>query len=901
MSTPLTPELVETHGRFVRELARALLADPHAADDLAQDAWAQWLRRGPAHLDSPRGWLARAVRHLASNQRRALVRRARHEALGAETESARSPADEVAQRELLHRVVEAVYALDEPYRETILARHFRGLSAGELAAESATPLATVRSREQRALAMLRERLDREHGGRAAWALLLARAAGLATSAGGTLTLLQLAGGLALVVGASWFGWRALATERAPSPLAGASEELASVETPSALATTAAAGAQGNARAEREPSAVELSQVQVSATEAAPLVGTTVDLEGRPLAGVRVSFHRVAQERPLAVAESDASGAFRVEALALVHTVDAELAGYRFLHATDPAGDGLEPWRPMRITLAPASRLCVRVHDTVGEALAGVSVSVQPRPEEQHDSWPSGMLASPGVVVEGETDSHGVVELAGVWTDVRLALALDVDPGAIADSGEAHTDRQRDGRLVLDDAPGAPIVLRAGQGLELEARWDVELALRGLVLDATGQPASDADVELTDESRARYAEGWLLGRARTDARGQFELAWRAAAPRGPFVVRATASGAPHEVGRDERGGPASTLWVPASVVQRELSADELRAGEPLELVLAPNGLDVLTGFLDDAHGEPVAKWNEHELALLAHGSSLRRGPDSIQTYSNGGGFLFAGLAPGLYDVVHAPRSPRPGEPVFTVFSRLAAGGEDLRLRLPEHAGVRLRLRGEALQSLALARFFPTDAAAFSRPTAPTTLALTERAFWLAAQDGGDLDVLERADGMWLVVHAEPDGAREVELELGEPGWYCLGAAGAPPAAPVASALLYFDAGEHVVDVQPPEATGVLHGRLLADGAREFYGLVLADERGQPFAIEGPSLDAARLRVLPVKASGEFQLRELALGRYRLRAGTVSELERGRFAREVELEVVAGENPPLEIRL
>src|SRR6185436_3095557 len=121
-------------------------------------------------------------------------------------------------------------------------------------------------------------------------------------------------------------------------------------------------------------------------------------------------------------------------------------------------------------------------------------------------------------------------------------------------------------------------------------------------------------------------------------------------------------------------------------------------------------------------------------------------------------------------------------------------------------------------------------------------------------------LDRPDGTSLVVHVAR-GGHELELALGEPGWYRIGAASARPLAPVASELLYFDAGEHVVDVRPPEATGLLRGRLVADGARDFYGLVLADERGRPFDV-GPEADPARATVYPVKASGEFLLRELA---------------------------------------
>ena len=57
---------------------------------------------------------------------------------------------------------------------------------------------------------------------------------------------------------------------------------------------------------------------------------------------------------------------------------------------------------------------------------------------------------------------------------------------------------------------------------------------------------------------------------------------------------------------------------------------------------------------------------------------------------------------------------------------------------------------------------------------------------------------------------------------------------------------------------------------------------------------PALDA-------VRASGEFRLADLACGRYRLRFGSLDELEAGRFQHELALAVMPGESPALEIEL
>jgi hypothetical protein len=109
------------------------------------------------------------------------------------------------------------------------------------------------------------------------------------------------------------------------------------------------------------------------------------------------------------------------------------------------------------------------------------------------------------------------------------------------------------------------------------------------------------------------------------------------------------------------------------------------------------------------------------------------------------------------------------------------------------------------------------------------------------------------------------------------------------APLATELLYLEAGEHELVFEPP-AAGEVHGRLVADGARELYGLQLAGEDGRALS-----------PVHAIRASGEFRLRELGCGRCRLRFGSLAELKEGCFRRELALEVIPGENQALEVRL
>jgi RNA polymerase sigma factor (sigma-70 family) len=92
-----------------------------------------------------------AARNLAIKRLRGDRRRVRREETVARPEGVPSDAD-VLERERLRRgVVDAVLALPEPYRATLLLRYFEDLPPREIARRTGVPVETVRTRTRRAI------------------------------------------------------------------------------------------------------------------------------------------------------------------------------------------------------------------------------------------------------------------------------------------------------------------------------------------------------------------------------------------------------------------------------------------------------------------------------------------------------------------------------------------------------------------------------------------------------------------------------------------------------------------------------------------------------------------------------------------------------------------------------
>jgi RNA polymerase sigma-70 factor (ECF subfamily) len=175
MSVESTASLEEllVHTQWLRALATRLLHDSAGAEDLVQETWIVAMARPPRAGRPVRPWLARVVRNLASNRRRAELRRVEHEQAARRPDAPRPAGEIVAELEAQRVLVEALLQLEEPLRETLVLRYYRGLDSTRIARLQGVPAGTVRRRLKEGIDELRVRLDARFGdSRSSWCLLL---------------------------------------------------------------------------------------------------------------------------------------------------------------------------------------------------------------------------------------------------------------------------------------------------------------------------------------------------------------------------------------------------------------------------------------------------------------------------------------------------------------------------------------------------------------------------------------------------------------------------------------------------------------------------------------------------------------------------------------------------------
>jgi RNA polymerase sigma-70 factor (ECF subfamily) len=289
----LSPERLLAQVEWVRRLAGALVGRGDA-DEVAQQAYLQALSAPPRAVGNLRGWLTTVVRNAAHYRARVDERRATHERRAPVPAPAADPAESVARAELHRRVVDAVLALDEPYRGTLLMRFFDDLSAEAIAAARGLPVETVRTRVKRGLALLRARLrDDDMKGVAALACSGAAAVEVVKMS----LAIKWTTAAAVVVAAGWTAWIATGDGNAPSQVALHEERPVAAESAPPIAEPDAARAP-----EVPPAAAAVAPDQAAApaelTKPGTIHGVVKDRSGRPVADASIFRTRSSAYMPV---------------------------------------------------------------------------------------------------------------------------------------------------------------------------------------------------------------------------------------------------------------------------------------------------------------------------------------------------------------------------------------------------------------------------------------------------------------------------------------------------------------------------------------------------------------------------------------------------------------------------
>jgi hypothetical protein len=343
-------------------------------------------------------------------------------------------------------------------------------------------------------------------------------------------------------------------------------------------------------------------------------------------------------------------------------------------------------------------------------------------------------------------------------------------------------------------------------------------------------------------------------------------------------------------------------VTASTARR-VSAAELEAGEPIELVLGPT-LSI-AGHVRHADGTPArgnVRWENAADGGL--GTDFPR-----ERIEEDGSFEISGLRPGVHTL-----SVELRDDYFFTWSKnprrfpgIAAGARNVELVLGEPESVRITiaatLDGEPVAfDAVLGQHDP----AFERAKelAPSELTVARLDGWpepatlaMGGGQAGASDSLGKHRFMYLG-RAQGDTFALPEVA---PGWYWIGVRGHVDGKrlhPSGAGLHYFEPGEYAFHFELARA-GELRGRIVAPRIAPDLAVALVDAAGK--AVQTQRTSSQVDTVSPTGADGSFLLQGAPVGTFTLRVGRESELRGGRAMHSQSVTIEPGGNPVVEVRL
>ena len=153
-------ETLLAHRAWLAKVARVLVARSDEIDDVLQQTFTQALANPPRHATNVRAWLGTIARNVVRSDVRSRKAREARELAVEPAPPIENPHDAVERAELQRRVVNAVLALDEPYRSTLILRFFEEQDVSTIAQRTSTGEDTVRTRLRRGIERVRHALER---------------------------------------------------------------------------------------------------------------------------------------------------------------------------------------------------------------------------------------------------------------------------------------------------------------------------------------------------------------------------------------------------------------------------------------------------------------------------------------------------------------------------------------------------------------------------------------------------------------------------------------------------------------------------------------------------------------------------------------------------------------------
>lgn len=859
---------------WLQRFALALTADPDRAEDLRQETLARALGAGQRvrASGSLRPWLSVVARRLDLGRRRQESRRQQREERAARAEAVPSAADSVAEFAVHKAVVDAVTALHEPYRSAVVLRFWEDLPPREVARRTGVPVETARTRIRRGLAQLRDRLDREQGGRDAWAvpLLAWRArtlAGAGTAAAGALGLGMvmtmksklLAGGALLAAGACLTLWGSGVLETVPET----APPILTAEAPDSarMPTTPSEPDPGVARASGED-ALRRDALGPKAAEEKPAAGGSAILRGRcveaqggaPLAECRVELwgapanegNRPGEEDlgDVLAWTTDASGLFSFE---LPESGSQRWEILLTAEGRIPMGgawDSIAGGSTLDLGDVPFDTGC-RVHGTLTDAKG------LPHADVKLGTWSRNlgrMLESPDVVVgglhEATTAADGSFELSGhVPVGEYVIFADGLPPGVEL------------AEIVFEVPDG-----HGSKRLDLRTRGDARDVIHGTVVGAP-EGGFDFPLPLIQYGwRTFQVEGdgsFTIGRQRGDPEDGLDLLlWRLGNDR-----------------REVNGVPWGTDDLEISLPEGAncvLQVTDAESGQPLErfmvAVIAPTRNLIINSVPPRRH-----EGGRFDLGLRRGRQWLRVEPEDNERWFGSGWLTVVG---GIHRSLAVPLPRRgerrlelrdgAGEPVANARVRLARPVSGERLQSEPLRGVEgvepVNFAGDRLLAsfrsdragqvvvtgpigwpLALridgAGVVPLDVAPFALDADDPLVVTLQTGAALTVQTSADAAALLGQRSLHFRLRpVSGDGAQEVLDRQSEPGRHRFD--GAP-------------AGDYWLELHVQTRNGS-EGRDYAWRAlQRVYGLALGEDR--ELAVDLSSLQMARLDA-PVQVDG-----------------------------------------------